>query len=125
MSSLYIQIQNQLPTWLKILPAEQSVQSNTEPAPSISPYFPASHARHTETDQAPTCEEYVPLSQRTHTDADIARRDDEYFPAPQLVHPWLPASTLYLPSAHPTHVPLTLVYPALHWQDACPEALSA
>ena len=64
------------------------------------------------------------MSQRRHTDADVARRADEYFPAPQLVHPLLPASTLYLPSAHPTQVPLTLVYPAVHWQDACPDALS-
>jgi hypothetical protein len=32
---------------------------------------------------------------------------------------------LYVPSEHPTHVPLTLVKPALHWQEACPDGLSA
>ena len=114
-----------LPSCSEYLPASHATQSELRLLPSVAENVPAAQSRHVSADTADTDSEYFPAPHKVHAEAETAPVDAKYLPDPQLVHPPSPTPALYLPSAHPTHVPLTLVYPALHWQDAWPEALSA
>ena len=127
------------------MPGPQAKHVSTDDAPSDDEYFPAPHNTHMERSWLPSLAAYVPMPQSRHVAAETAPTEDEYLPAPhsaqaededapvdaeylpasQPVHFPLPTSALYLPSEHPTHVPLTRSKPALHWQEACPDGLSA
>jgi hypothetical protein len=82
-------------------------------------------ARQVTSDTAPADTEYLPAPHKVQADNEVAPNNAEYVPAPHMVHSLSPTSGLYLPSEHPTQVLLTLVKPALHWQEAWPDGLSA
>lgn len=93
----------------RYLPAPQLVHVEREDAPEASEYLPGPHARHVLEDTAPTVKEYFPGPHKWQIAADPT----ENFPGPQLMHSLSPASALYLPTEHPTHVSFTRVKPAL------------
>ena len=92
----------------------------------MTEYLPAGQSpEHVASDVSPVEDENLPAPHSAQVEEEDAPVDPEYLPASQLVHFPLPTSALYLPSEHPTHVPLTRLKPALHWQEACPDELSA
>jgi len=57
------------------------------------------------------------VAQFWHVPAVKAAKTTEYVPGKQLVHADAPATTLYVPASHATHVcPFSPVYPALQMQ---------